>query len=139
MKGHPMPDPVTPPHGLLLCATSYPAEALMLRAVLEPAGWTMVVMDDAVSAMRELCREPERFRAVVVGERVGRTSGLSLSGLIRDSGRALPIVLLTTQDSTVIAGRVARLGVTVLGEPVSPERLIGTLGEVTPGPVCIAS
>ena len=26
-----MPDPTRPSHGLLLCATSYPAEAVMLR------------------------------------------------------------------------------------------------------------
>jgi DNA-binding response OmpR family regulator len=134
-----MSDPVTPSHDLLLCATSYPAEALMLRAALEPAGWTVAVVDDAISAMRELCREPRRFAAVLIGERVGRTSGLSLSGLIRDSGCALPILLLTSQDSPVIAGRAARLQLSVLWEPVSPERLVQTLHGLAPRRLCTAS
>ena len=134
-----MPDPVTPSHGLLLCATSYPAEAFMLRAVLEPAGWTVAVVDDAVTAMRELCRDPDQFVAVVIGERVGRTSGLSLSGLLRDSGCRLPIVLLTTDDSRIVAERAARLCLTVLWEPVSQERLVRTFRSLMPRRLCVAS
>jgi DNA-binding response OmpR family regulator len=134
-----MSDPDRPSHGLVLCATSYPAEAVMLRDALESAGWSVAVVDDAVMAMRELCGGPERFATVVIGERVGRTSGLSLSGLLRDSGCALPIVLLTTQESAVIVGRAARLRLTVLWQPVSPERLQRTLEELTRRRMCMAS
>jgi CheY-like chemotaxis protein len=134
-----MSDPATPSHGLVLCATSYPAEGLMLRVVLESVGWSVVVVDDAVAAMRELCRNPERYAAVVAGERVGRASGLSLCGLMRDSGCHVPIVLLTTQESAVIAGRAARLRVSVLWEPVSSERLQRTLRDLLPPRLCMAS
>jgi DNA-binding response OmpR family regulator len=134
-----MSDPVRPSQGLLLCATSYPAEAVMLRDALERAGWSVAVVDDAVRAMRELCHQPDRFAAVVIGERVGRSSGLSLSGLLRDSGCALPILLLTTQDSAVIAGRAARLRLTVLWQPVSPERLEQAVRGVMPRRVCVTS
>jgi DNA-binding response OmpR family regulator len=134
-----MSDPDRPSQGLLLCATSYPAEAVMLRDALEAADWSVAVVDDAVTAMRELCREPGRFAAVVIGERVGRTTGLSLSGLIRDSGSALPIVLLTTHDSKVIAGRAARLRLSVLWQPVSPERLQETVRGLLPGGLCMVS
>jgi len=134
-----MSDPVRPSHGLVLCATSYPAEAVMLRDALESDGWSVAVVDDAVTAMRELCREPERFAAVVIGERVGQASGLSLSGLLRDSGCALPILLLTTHESAVIAGRAARLRLTVLWQPVSPERLQRTVRGLMPRRLCVAS
>lgn len=134
-----MSDPVRPSQGLLLCATSYPAEAVMLRDALASAGWQVAAVDDAVTAMRELCREPERFAGVVIGERVGRASGLSLSGLIRDSGCALPIVLLTTHESAQIAGRAARLRLSVLWQPVSPERLQGTVRGLMPQRLCMAS
>lgn len=137
-----MPDPTRPSHGLLLCATAYPAEAVMLRDALEAAEWSVAVVDDAVTAMRELCREPgepERFAAVVIGERVGRATGLSLCGLIRDSGSALPILLLTTQESKVIAGRAARLRLSVLWQPVSPERLQETVRGLMPRPLCLVS
>lgn len=134
-----MSDPVRPSPGLVLCATSYPAEAVMLRDALESAGWPVAVVDDAVTAMRALCREPGRFAAVVIGERVGRTSGLSLSGLLRDSGCALPILLLATQESPVIAGRAARLRLSVLWQPVSPERVQRTVGALVPLAVCMVS
>jgi len=107
--------------------------------VLESAGWTVAVADDAVAAMQELCRDPERFAAAIIGERVGRTSGLSLAGLVRDSGAALPILLLTTQDSTAIAGRAARLRLSVLWQPVSPERLVQTFRALPPRRLCMAS
>jgi len=133
-----MLDPA-PSHALVLCATSYPAEAVMLRAALESVGWSVAVADDAVTAMRELCREPDRFAAVVIGERVGRASGLSLAGLVRDSGCGLPIVLLTTHESAVIAGRAARLRLSVLWQPVSPDGLVRALRGVMPGRLCMAS
>ena len=134
-----MSNPVRPSQGLILCATSYPAEAVMLREALESDGWSVTVVDDAVTAMQELCREPAQFAAVVIGERVGRASGLSLSGLLRDSGRALPIVLLTTDESTVIAGRAARLRLSVLWQPVSPEGLQRTVRGLLPRRLCVAS
>jgi DNA-binding response OmpR family regulator len=134
-----MSNPARQSHGLLLCATSYPAEAVMLRDALQAADWPVAVADDAVAAMRELCRDRERFAAVVVGERVGCASGLSLCGLIRDSGAAVPIVLLTTHDSKVIAGRAARLRLSVLWQPVSPERLQQTVRSLLPRGLCMAS
>jgi DNA-binding NtrC family response regulator len=134
-----MPDPAKSSQGLLLCATSYPAEALMLRVAFESAGWSVAMVDDAVTAMRELCRHPERFAAVVSGERVGCASGLSLCGLVRDSGCALPVLLLTSQESAVIAGRAARLRVSVLWQPVSSERLERTLRGLMPRRLCKAS
>ncbi len=134
-----MSDLVRSSRGLVLCATSYPAEAVMLRDALESAGWSVTVVDDAVTAMRELCREPDRFAAVVVGERVGRASGLSLSGLIRDSGSAVPILLLATQEGALVAGRAARLRLSVLWQPVSPERLQRTVDGLTPRRLCLVS
>jgi DNA-binding response OmpR family regulator len=134
-----MSEPVRPSQGLLLCATSYPAEAVMLRDALESVGWSVAHAGDAVTAMQELSRDPERFAAVVIGERVGRASGLSLSGLLRDSRCAVPIVLLTTQENAVIAGCAARLGVSVLWQPVSPERLQRTVRGLVPRELCLVS
>jgi DNA-binding NtrC family response regulator len=134
-----MSELVHPTPELVLCATSFPAEAVMLREALGSGGWSVVVVDDAVTAMRELCARPDRFGAIVIGERVGRASGLSLSGLIRDSGAALPIVLLTTQEGGAIAGRAARLGLSLLGQPVSPERLQRKMLDLLPRRLCMVS
>ena len=134
-----MSEPVPPTPELVLCATSYPAEAVMLRDALHSGGWSVVAVDDAVTAMRELCARPDRFGAIVIGERVGRVSGLSLSGLIRDSGAALPIVLLTTQESAAVPARAARLGLSLLGQPVSPERLRQKMLDLLPRRLCMVS
>jgi hypothetical protein len=105
----------------ILVATSDPAEALVLRA-----------------AMQALCRQPEAFAALVTGTRVGRASGLTLCGLARDAGCALPALLLTGEDTTVIAPRAARLHVTVLWQPVSSGRLASALHDLLPRRRCVA-
>jgi hypothetical protein len=49
----------------------------------------------------------------------------------------VPIVLLTTQENAVIAGCAARLGVSVLWQPVSPERLQQTVRGLVPRELCL--
>jgi CheY-like chemotaxis protein len=123
----------------VLVATSYPADALLVRAALERVGLPIALADDGVTAMHALCGRPGAFAGVVVGDRVGRVSGLTLCGLARDAGCVLPILLLTADDSASIATRAARLRVTVLWLPVSSRRLENALRDMLPRRQCIAS
>jgi len=107
----------------ILVASSYPADALLLRAALDRVGLPMALAEDAVTAMHAVCSQPAAFAGIVVGDRVGRASGLTLCGLARDAGCNLPILLMTPDDSGTIALRAARLRVTVLWQPVSTRRL----------------
>lgn len=118
-----MPTSAWPFERPILVASSYPADALVLRAALDGVGLPMALAEDAVAAMHALCGQPTAFAGLVACERVGRVSGLTLCGLARDAGCNLPILLMTPDDSGTIALRAARLRVTVLWQPVSTRRL----------------
>jgi DNA-binding response OmpR family regulator len=94
-----------------------------MRAALDRLGLPAVLVDDAASALRALCRPGAAFAGMVVGDRAGPVSGLSLCGLARDAGSTLPILLLTADDGSSVAARAARLRVIVLWHPVSTRRL----------------
>lgn len=111
----------------ILVASSYPADALLLRAALDRAELPIALAEDAVTAMHALCCQPAAFAGIVAGARVGRVSGLTLCGLVRDAGCNLPILLLTTDDCGTIGPRAARLQLTVLWQPVSTRRLENAL------------
>ena len=134
-----MPASAWPPERPVLVATSYPADALVLRAALERVGLPMALVDNGVTAMHALCRQPGAFASVIVGDRVGRVSGLTLCGLARDAGCTLPILLLTVDDCASIATRAARLRVTVLWQPVSSRRLESALRDLLPRRLCALS
>ena len=123
----------------VLVATSYPGEALVLRAAIEGLGWSVAVAEDAGAAMRLLCGHSATFAALVAGDRVGCASGLTLCGLVRDAGYTLPLLLLTTESSALVAGRAARLRTSVLWQPVSSCRLERALRELLPRRLCVAS
>ena len=123
----------------VLVATSYPADALLLRVSLDRVGFPIAVVNDGVTAMHALCGRQHQFAGVVVSDRVGRVSGLTLCGLARDAGCALPMLLLTAEDCRVIAARTARLRVAVLWQPVTPRRLESALRAMLPRKQCMAS
>jgi CheY-like chemotaxis protein len=107
-----------------------------MEAGLAELGLTHVKVEDGVEAMQALCRRPNTYAAVVVGERVGRVSGFTLCGLARDAGCALPMLLLTGDEHRWAAARAARLGVTVLWQPSSPQRVSRALRGLLPRRVC---
>jgi CheY-like chemotaxis protein len=122
-----MPDCTWPADRPVLVAASTPADARLVEDALAELGLSHVLAEDGVEAMQALCRRPSPFAAVVVGERVGRVSGFTLCGLARDAGYALPMLLLTGDDSRWTAERAARLRLAVLWQPASSRRVAGTL------------
>ena len=134
-----MPISAWPYERPFLVATSYPADTLLLRAALDRVGVPVALVRDGVTAMHAICGEPDAFAGMVVSDRVGRVSGLTLCGLARDAGWAGPILLLTADDCVLIAPRAALLRVTVLWQPVSSRRLETTLRDMLPRRQCVAS
>ena len=122
-----------------LVATSYPADTLLLRAALDRIGVPAALAHDGVTAMHAVCGDQDAFAGMIVSDRVGQVSGLTLCGLARDAGWTRPLILLTADDCGLIAARAARLRVTVLWQPVSSRRLESTLRDMLPRRQCIAS
>ena len=123
----------------VLVASSTPSDAWLAREALAELGLGHLLVDDAVEAMGELCRRPTEHSAVLVGERVGRVSGLTLCGLARDAGCRLPMLLLTGEDCRWNAVRAARLHVTVLWRPTSVQRVARSLLTLLPRRACAMS
>jgi CheY-like chemotaxis protein len=124
----------------ILVVSSRPEDALVLRSALDRLGLPIAVAEDAVTAMQALCHQPAAFRGVVIGDRVGQVSGLSLCGVARDAGCELPIILMTADECSPIAMRAARLRVTILWHPISCPRLETVLRQLfAPRRQCMAS
>jgi hypothetical protein len=122
----------------VLVAASGPADWQLMENALDELALSCVRLGDGVEAMQALCRRPNAYAAVVVGERVGRVSGLTFCGLARDAGCGLPILLLLSDyDCHSVAGRAARLRIAVLWQPTSSRRLARTLLGLLPRRPCL--
>jgi hypothetical protein len=89
--------------------------------------------------MQALCRRPNTFAAVIVGDRVDRVSGWTLCGLARDAGCRLPILLLTGDEGRLAVARAEGLEVSVLRRPDSAQRVAGAMNALLPRRACAAA
>jgi hypothetical protein len=121
----------------VLVAASGPADWQLMEDALDELALSCVRLGDGVEAMQAICRRPNAYAAVVVGQRVGQVSGLTFCGLARDAGCGLPILLLLSDDDCRwVAGRAARLRISVLWQPISSRRLARTLLGLLPRRPC---
>jgi hypothetical protein len=123
----------------ILVATSAVFDAELARSAIEELGLVPVLLKEAAEALRLLCVNPKRFAAVVAGEWIGRTSGLTLCGVARDAGCRLPMLLLTSDDCRWTAVRAARLQVGVLWQPSPAWRIAQSLIAMLPRGPCGAA
>jgi hypothetical protein len=102
----------------ILVATSETSDAALARSAIEELGLIPVLVQEARETIRHLSGGPNRYAALVAGERVGQATGFTLCGVARDAGCRLPMLLLTSDVCRWTAVRAARLQVSVLWEPV---------------------
>jgi CheY-like chemotaxis protein len=114
-----MSDYTTAAERPVLVAASAPDDKRLIMEALDELALPGVLVSDGAEAMQTLCRRPNTFAAVIVGERVDRVSGWTLCGLARDAGCRLPILLVTGDEGPLAAARADGLGVTVLCRPAS--------------------
>jgi hypothetical protein len=131
-----MPDCTWPSERPVLVMAFEPSDVRLARDASAELGVPHHLVDDDIAALRTLCHRPSSFAAVIVGDRAGPASGLTICGVARDAGCALPLLLLTGEESRPVADRAARLGVTVLWRPVSSRRLARTLSSMMPRRRC---
>jgi CheY-like chemotaxis protein len=114
-----MPDYTSAAERPVLVAASAPEDKRLIMEALDELALPGVLVSDGAEAMQTLCRRPNTFAAVIVGDRVDRVSGWTLCGLARDAGCRLPILLVTGDEGRLAAARAEGLRVTVLGRPDS--------------------
>jgi hypothetical protein len=126
-------------HGRLpiLVAASDPSDSGLSRSAIEELGLMPVLVQETAEAIRHLCARPKRYGAVIVGERIGPTTGFTLCGVGRDAGCRIPMLLLTSDACRWTAVRAARLQVSVLWQPVPARRIAQVLLAMLPRRSCI--
>ena len=118
---------------LVMLIDDEPAQSRLISAIAARDGWRVVVANDAETAIAMLgTREGMRLSAILLDQWVPGDDACSLIAELKERRPALPILMLTTSASPVLAVEAMRAGASdYLVKPVSPDRLMEALRTVT--------
>ncbi len=110
-----------------------PAQSRLITAIAAREGWRTVVAGDAETAIAVLgTREGMQLSAILLDQWVPGDDACSLIAELKERRPALPILMLTTSASPLLAVEAMRAGASdYLVKPVSPDRLMEALRTVT--------
>ena len=110
-----------------------PAQSRLISAIAAREGWRTVVAGDAETAIAMLgTREGMQLSAILLDQWVPGDDACSLIAELKQRRPALPILMLTTSASPLLAVEAMRAGASdYLVKPVSPDRLMDALRSVT--------
>lgn len=110
-----------------------PAQSRLISAIAAREGWRTVVASDAETAIAMLgTREGMKLNAILLDQWVPGDDACSLIAELKERRPALPILMLTTSASPLLAVEAMRAGASdYLVKPVSPDRLMEALRSVT--------
>ncbi|WP_040464619.1 sigma-54 dependent transcriptional regulator [Erythrobacter sp. NAP1] len=110
-----------------------PAQSRLITAIAAREGWRTVVAGDAETAIAMLgTREGMQLSAILLDQWVPGDDACSLIAELKERRPALPILMLTTSASPLLAVEAMRAGASdYLVKPVSPDRLMEALRAVT--------
>ncbi|AUX69362.1 sigma-54-dependent Fis family transcriptional regulator [Porphyrobacter sp. HT-58-2] len=110
-----------------------PAQSRLITAIAARDGWRTVVAPDAETAIAMLgTREGMQLSAILLDQWVPGDDACTLIAELKSRRPALPILMLTTSASPLLAVEAMRAGASdYLVKPVSPDRLMEALRTVT--------
>ncbi|MEO1220523.1 MAG: sigma-54 dependent transcriptional regulator [Pseudomonadota bacterium] len=110
-----------------------PAQSRLISAIAARDGWRTVVASDAETAIAMLgTREGMQLSAILLDQWVPGDDACSLIAELKERRPALPILMLTTSASPLLAVEAMRAGASdYLVKPISPDRLMDALRAVT--------
>ena len=110
-----------------------PAQSRLISAIAAREGWRTVVASDAETAIAMLgTREGMQLSAILLDQWVPGDDACTLIAELKERRPALPILMLTTSASPLLAVEAMRAGASdYLVKPVSPDRLMEALRSVT--------
>ncbi|WP_407876165.1 sigma-54-dependent transcriptional regulator [Qipengyuania nanhaisediminis] len=110
-----------------------PAQSRLISAIAAREGWRTVVASDAETAIAMLgTREGMQLSAILLDQWVPGDDACALIAELKERRPALPILMLTTSASPLLAVEAMRAGASdYLVKPVSPDRLMEALRAVT--------
>ncbi|HSQ94540.1 MAG TPA: sigma-54 dependent transcriptional regulator [Croceibacterium sp.] len=118
---------------LLMLIDDEPAQSRLITALASREGWRTLVVSDAETAIATLgTREGMQLSAIILDQWVPGDDACSLIAELKTRRPALPILMLTTSASPLLAVEAMRAGATdYLVKPVAPDRLLQALRNVT--------
>jgi len=110
-----------------------PAQSRLITAIAARDGWRTIVAPDAETAIAMLgTREGMQLSAILLDQWVPGDDACTLIAELKSRRPALPILMLTTSASPLLAVEAMRAGASdYLVKPVSPDRLMEALRCVT--------
>ncbi|MDJ0642816.1 MAG: sigma-54 dependent transcriptional regulator [Erythrobacter sp.] len=118
---------------LVMLIDDEPAQSRLISAIAAREGWRTVVASDAETAIAMLgTREGMQLSAILLDQWVPGDDACTLIAELKERRPALPILMLTTSASPLLAVEAMRAGASdYLVKPISPERLMEALRTVT--------
>ncbi|MEL6542532.1 MAG: sigma-54 dependent transcriptional regulator, partial [Pseudomonadota bacterium] len=118
---------------LVMLIDDEPAQSRLISAIAARDGWRTLVATDAETAIATLgTREGMQLSAILLDQWVPGDDACELIAELKERRPALPILMLTTSASPLLAVEAMRAGASdYLVKPVSPDRLMEALRAVT--------
>ncbi|MGX7894830.1 sigma-54-dependent transcriptional regulator [Tsuneonella sp. HG222] len=118
---------------MLMLIDDEPAQSRLITALTAREGWRTHVVRDAETAIATLgTRQGMQLSAIILDQWVPGDDACQLIAELKARRPALPILMLTTSASPLLAVEAMRAGATdYLVKPVSPDRLMAALRNAT--------
>ncbi len=118
---------------LLMLIDDEPAQSRLITALAAREGWRVLVVNDAETAIATLgTRQGMQLSAIILDQWVPGDDACSLIEELKARRPAMPILMLTTSASPLLAVEAMRAGATdYLVKPVAPDRLMSALNSAT--------
>ena len=118
---------------LLMLIDDEPAQSRLITALAAREGWRTLVVDEGEKAIATLgTRQGMQLSAIILDQWVPGDDACELIAELKERRPAMPILMLTTSTSPLLAVEAMRAGATdYLVKPVAPERLMQALRNAT--------
>ena len=118
---------------LLMLIDDEPAQCRLISALASRDGWRTIIANDAETAIANLgTRQGMQLDAIILDHWVPGDDACDLISELKSRRPALPILMLTTSASPLLAVEAMRAGASdYLVKPVSPDRLLQALRAAT--------
>lgn len=118
---------------LLMLIDDEPAQGRLISALAAREGWRTIVARDSETAIATLgTRQGMQLSAIILDQWVPGDDACALIAELKSRRPALPILMLTTSASPLLAVEAMRAGATdYLIKPVAPDRLMSALRVAT--------
>jgi len=118
---------------LVMLIDDEPAQSRLISAIAARDGWRTIVVPDAETAIAILgTREGMQLSAILLDQWGPGDDACNLISELKERRPALPILMLTTSASPLLAVEAMRAGASdYLVKPIAPDRLMEALSAVT--------